>query len=371
MSNFIWVDREPHLADLVDHLATKDIIAVDTESDSLYSYYEKVCLVQISTDVEDYIIDPLAVDIIPLTVIFADAGIQKIFHAAEYDIMTLRRDYGFQVNNLFDTMLAARILGWPKYGLGNILEANFNVTLNKRFQQYNWGQRPLSQEALKYAHLDTCYLLTLRDIQLEEINQLNRLQEAKESFERVTHARATPKFFNPADSWHIRGAKDLSRKQQALLQALFVFRDRAARRADKPPFKIMSDATMVRITVQHPKTFSALKRIKGINAVFLRRYGHKILSLLQTSDLDPIIQPEYTAKPPEAVLQRYEHLRSWRNTTAKARGVEPDVILTNDTLMAIAKANPASHTELAAENILGPWQFQAYANTIIKQLRDL
>ncbi|NIP27143.1 MAG: ribonuclease D, partial [Phycisphaerae bacterium] len=108
MSNFIWVDREPHLADLVDHLSTKDIIAVDTESDSLYSYYEKVCLVQVSTDVEDYIIDPLAVDITPLAVIFADAGIQKIFHAAEYDIMTLRRDYGFQFNNLFDTMLAAR-----------------------------------------------------------------------------------------------------------------------------------------------------------------------------------------------------------------------------------------------------------------------
>ena len=297
LSDFTWVDNEAHLAELIDQLGAKSIIAVDTESDSLYSYYEKVCLVQISTNTDDYIIDTLAVDITPLGVILAAPQIQKIFHAAEYDILSLRRDYGFQVNNLFDTMLAARLLGWSKHGLGSILEAYFNVALDKRFQQYNWGQRPLSREALKYAHLDTCYLLPLRDVQLEEMKRLRRLQKAQEAFSRITQARSTAKIFDPAAVWHLRGVKDLATDQQTQLQALFVFRDRAARKADRPPFKIMTDATMLQIIIRQPKTLAALRQVKGVGPYCLKCYGHKILRLLQTSQPEPDLYP---AKSDEA-----------------------------------------------------------------------
>jgi len=163
-TNPVWIDTPKGLNQLITTLTNQKVIAVDTESDSLYSYFEKVCLIQFSTSQTDYLLDPLNVDIAPLADLFADPSIEKIFHAAEYDILSLKRDYNFTFVNLFDTMLAARILGWKRYGLGSILEEQFEVKLDKRFQRYNWGQRPLSRQALDYARLDTHYLLRLQNV---------------------------------------------------------------------------------------------------------------------------------------------------------------------------------------------------------------
>ena len=164
----IWVDNSSGLEQLIQTLSQEPLVAVDTESDSLYSYFEKVCLIQFSIPGTDYLLDPLSVDVTGLAPFFANGEVQKIFHAAEYDILSLKRDYGFTFVNLFDTMIAAKILGWPRYGLGPILAEYFGVKLDKRFQRYNWGQRPLSRKAREYAHLDTHYLLPLRQIQFSE-----------------------------------------------------------------------------------------------------------------------------------------------------------------------------------------------------------
>ena len=137
-----WIDTPAALGRLIKTLSRQPLVAVDTESDSLYSYFEKVCLIQFSTSYADYLVDPLSVDVSGLTSFFADSAIQKIFHAAEYDFLSLKRDYGFIFTNLFDTMLAARILGWRRYGLGSLLTEHFGVKLDKRFQRYNWGGGP-------------------------------------------------------------------------------------------------------------------------------------------------------------------------------------------------------------------------------------
>ena len=126
--------------------------------------------------------------------LFSDA--HQLIHIADLAIK-MNRDYGFDFVNLFDTMLAARILGWPRYGLGPLLHEHFGVTLDKRFQRYNWGIRPLSKKALDYAHLDTHYLIRLRKIQLDQLIQRNRVQEANEAFERLTQVEPSPKIFDP------------------------------------------------------------------------------------------------------------------------------------------------------------------------------
>ena len=372
MSNYNLISNPASLKSLISQLQTQPALAVDTESNSLYSYFERVCLVQISTPTEDYILDPLAVDITPLNEIFSNLDIQKIFHAAEYDIMSLRRDYGFEINNLFDTMVTARILGWSKYGLGDILKNHLDIKLNKQFQQYNWGQRPLSQAALEYAQLDTHYLFQLRDIQKAELLQQGRKQEAEEAFERMTHVSASPKIFNPADFWFIKGAKDLQPDQQSRLQALFVFRDMTARGTNKPPFKIMNDSTLLKLAAKPPMSMKALGSVKGLSPALVRRYGSKLLSLLRQSHGAPLPYPRNNyRRPDEETMQRYEHLRSWRNTTAKARGVEPDVILPNDILRMIAKFNPTNCSDLEEQNILGEWQLKTYGNLIIEQLQQI
>ncbi len=370
MPEYTWIDTPKTLDDFIQHLHTQDVVAVDTESDSLYSYFEKVCLVQFTTASGDYILDPLAVDMSALASFFASEDIEKVFHAAEYDVLSLKRDYGFQFNKLFDTMIAAKILGWSKFGLGNILNARFHVKNNKRFQQYNWGQRPLAQKALQYARLDTHYLLRLRTIQLQELKGKKRLQEAQAAFKRVARQNSPPRVFDPDGFWRIKGAKSLSPQQQAILQALFVYRDECARKLDRPPFKVINNHTMVQLALAQPKTPAALKSFKGIGNFFVHHCGTKTLNIFNTARPSP---PRYAKKhsnnkASEAAICRYEYLRQWRNSLAQHRGVEPDVILSNDVLLRIAKANPSGTQELKQLNILGQWQFNTYAKILIDAL---
>ncbi len=372
MASYVFISTADALEKLIMTLKHHPILAIDTESDSLFSYFEKVCLVQISTPETDYIVDPLAVDILPLGEIFSDPAIEKIFHAAEYDILSLKRDYGFTFAHLFDTMISAKILGWQKVGLGSLLEIHLHVKLNKKFQQYNWGKRPLSTQALNYAYMDTHYLHTVRQIQLAELAKEQRLREARASFERLTQIVPHPKEFSPADFWRVKGANTLTRDQQSILQAVFVFRDDVARSYNIPAFKVMSDAAMCQLAVTQPKTATALKKVRGMHHNVLKTHGRALLTLL--SHKHPAAmrrRRDLRNGLSNSVLARYEHLRAWRNAFAAKRGVEPDVILPNGLLKAIARTNPTSESDLQARNILGEWQFSTYAPIIIKTLKVL
>ena len=158
-------------------------IAVDTESNSLHAYRERVCLIQFSTPQTDYILDPFAFDNLDaLAPIFASPRIEKIFHALEYDLICLRRDYGFEFCNLFDTMQAGRILGRKLAGLDRLLEDKFGVKVNKRFQKADWAVRPLSRDLQLYARLDTHYLIPLRDLLKAELVEKGLWPLAEEDF---------------------------------------------------------------------------------------------------------------------------------------------------------------------------------------------
>ena len=207
----IVVTERPQLASLVGHLSGQPAISVDTESNSLHAYQEQVCLIQFSVPGTDYLVDPLGdLDLGSLGEIFANSATVKVFHAAEYDVMCLRRDYGWRFDNLFDTMWAARVLGWSHSGLGKILRERFGVRLDKRWQRYDWGRRPLAPEALAYARLDTHYLLTLRDQLLAELKEKGRLEEAQEFFAQVAHSEPNFKPFDPnRDLWRVKVVWDL------------------------------------------------------------------------------------------------------------------------------------------------------------------
>jgi ribonuclease D len=358
------------LEQLIKELSDESLIAVDTESDSLFSYFEKVCLIQFSTPRADYLVDPLSIDVSGLAPLFANTSNQKVFHAAEYDLLSLKRDYDFSFANLFDTMLAARILGWPRYGLGPILEEYFEVKLDKRFQRHNWGQRPLSQQALNYARLDTHYLLPLRKIQLEQLKKQHRWQEAVEAFERQTQVQASPKVFDPSDFWRIKGSKDLEPQEQAVLRELFIIRDKIARKIDRPPFKVMNDSVLVQLAKEQPHTDKALRQVKGVGTKLLQYDGHHILKAIHFGKIAaPPQYPSNHHRPDDDTLIRYEALRQWRNNIAAERGVEPDVIISNNTLMDIARRNPKSLNTLTKMGVLGNWQFETYGQILLKVLK--
>ena len=161
----LWVSSKELLQKMITDIASQPRVAVDTESNSLHAFREQVCLMQFSTPKADYIVDPLEFeDLLLLAPIFSDKYIEKIFHAAEYDLICLKRDFNFKFANLFDTMQAARVLGYPAVGLDRLLGDKFRIQMDKRHQKANWAARPLSREQIHYARLDTHYLFDLLNI---------------------------------------------------------------------------------------------------------------------------------------------------------------------------------------------------------------
>src|SRR6266540_3529345 len=186
----VLVADQESLGQLVRALASCPIVAVDTESNSLHAYRERVCLIQFSIPDADYIVDPIRLtELGGLAPFFANPAQQKVFHAAEYDLVCLRRDYRFEFANIFDTMSAARTLGWPQVGLAGILALHFGVTMNKKYQRADWKRRPLTPEQLDYARLDTHYLAALREKQLQALTAAGCWPEAHEEFERLARLR--------------------------------------------------------------------------------------------------------------------------------------------------------------------------------------
>lgn len=367
-----FVDSPPALVVLCESLATQSLIAVDTEADSLYSYFEKLCLVQFSTRTRDYIVDPLALSLEPLAPLFADARIEKVFHAAEYDILCLKREYPFAFANIFDTMMAARILGWKRVGLGNILQERFGVTLNKKMQRADWSRRPLTAEQLAYARQDTHYLLALRDMQMAELERRGHLEEAREEFERLTRVEPTPRRFDPEAYWHIKGARELDPPRLGALRELYRWREEQARREDRPPFKILADALLIQLAHALPTTPTALAQL-GISEGTLRRYSRALLTAIaRGAATKQRARPQPRGRADEmldpAARARLNQLKEWRKQHAEARGVDNDVIVSNDVLYIIARANPRTLDALAEATGLGPWKLRTYGAEILHVL---
>ncbi len=236
----VLVDSPRAFRGMLEVLAGEPMLALDTESNSLYRYYYRVCLIQISTLTADYLVDPLRLsDLAPLGRLLADPAVEKVFHAAENDVLMLKRDFGFSFANLFDTMLAARILGWPQVSLAALLAQHFDVRLDKRTQLTDWGRRPLTPAQLSYARLDSHFLLPLRDLLLTELQSRKRWREAQEVFAALPSVVYVEKPFDPDGFWRIRGARDLNQGELAILRELYLWRDEQARKLDRPPFKVI------------------------------------------------------------------------------------------------------------------------------------
>lgn len=365
------IRRTSELRQWVDRWRTESLLAVDTESNSLFAYYEQVCLVQLSTREQDFIIDPLDVDdMSPLGELLADPSIEIIFHAAEYDVITLKRDFGYTFANIFDTMLAARICGWKKIGLGNILEAQFGVRAEKKYQRANWTKRPLPPEQLHYAQMDTHFLPELHDRLLAELRRLGREPEARETFAALPDLPPAEHNFDPEGYWRIHHVRDLPKQQIAIARELYLTRDEIARRRNWPPFKIFSDQTLARLAALAPRRREDLYGVKGLSSRLVDRDGDRLIEAVAAGREAKPPQPPRRPRPvDQAVQERYEALKTWRKERAQARGVESDVIIPRDTLWALAHRVPTSQEDLDDVPGLGPWRREEYGAELLDVLK--
>lgn len=366
----ILVQEPAQLNQMVAILRRQPRLGIDTESNSLYAYNEGVCLIQISIPNTDYLVDPITLPSIDcLLPLFADPSIEKIMHGAEYDVICLKRDFHFQIVNLFDTRVACRTLGYQHNGLADILAEEFGVAVNKRFQRANWGKRPLDDKLLNYARMDTHYLLPLRDRLAAELHAANRWEEACEESEWLTQIQRPKNGFDANGFWNIQHARRLGPQQLAVLRELYLFRDRHARRRNRPPFKILGDRNLLAIAQSMPKNERELSAIPKISPRQISRYSDEILAAVEKGcHSRPPHRPAHSPVD-DAVTARFNLLRQWRKETAQRRQVESDVILPREIMLEIAKTAPHDRETLA--KIMAPltWRFETYGEEILCQLQ--
>ena len=349
-------------------MARQPHLAVDTESNSLHAYREQVCLIQFSTPETDYLVDPLKLnDLSPLAPIFADPKIEKIFHAAEYDIITLKRDFNFTFANIFDTMQAARILGYRQVGLDSLLAKKFGVTVNKRYQKADWGRRPLSAELLNYARLDTHYLLNLRDLLQAELEKTDRWRLALEEFGRICQVNGHTE--NGCAAWQrVGGTQKLTDRELTILQELCRWREVQARRMNRPLFKVIGDRTLVSVAQAAPQRYDHLGET-GLTLRQMDLFASDILEAVRRGmEARPVRRP-ISPRPDEAFLRRLDTLRQWRKSTARKMGVESDVVLPRPFVQAIAEKDPKDLAALAALMPDSPWRLERFGEKILELLK--
>ncbi len=363
------ISKPVGLKRLANTLTKQPIVAVDTESNSLYAYREQVCLVQFSSPENDYLVDPLAAtDISPLAPIFSDPHIQKVFHAAEYDLICLKRDFSFSFANIFDTMLAARILGRKEVGLGSMLEGEFNIQVDKRHQRANWGQRPLPDFLLDYARQDTHYLIPLKEKLEKELKKKSLLGLAQEDFQRLCQVEASPEN-DKGGCWRVNGVHHLSPPQVAVLHELCLYRDEAARRSNRPLFKVISDHTLHAIAQASPTTMEALKSLPGMTNHQMSRHGKALLEAVERGLQAQPVHPPRNIRPDDHFLARLEALKQWRKLKAHQLEVESDIILPRDLLNRLAAKNPKNNHALSDCLADVPWRRERYGEEILTVLK--
>lgn len=373
-------------AQMLDHLRSRQIVALDTESDSLYRYYPKICLIQLSAggrddnsdpaQMIDYLVDPLRLDnLAELGAALAAPGVEVVMHAAENDMLLLYRNFGFTFHKVFDTQLAARILGWKQVGLASILETQFGIVSDKRMQRTNWGKRPLTAEQIAYAQMDTHYLPLLRQRLIGELRERDRWEEAQSAFAQLSRIDYSTRPVEERTFWSMKSVRDVPADRLNVLEALWLWREHEARHQNRPPFKVVGDTALIELARQLPADRAGLHYIPDLSANQVERFGALLLRTLQEGQRHPQPRPpEYEARPElaldKAALARFDALRKWRSEVASQRDVAPDIVLPNSTLLTIAQRNPTNKAELAAIAEISEWKAQAYGEHILATLRS-
>lgn len=373
-----WIDRSEALAEAVPGWAAAGEFALDTEADSYYAYRVKVCLLQVSTREGDWLIDPLAgPDLAPLAELCADPRVLKVLHAGSNDVGLLRKTHGFEFRHVFDTMVAAQVLGLRRPGLAALLQERFGVEQKKSFQTSDWRKRPLSPGQLQYAAADTRFLLPLRDQLEAELAAKDRREEAQEEFDRLRDAEQTERGFD-ADGWlRYPGALELDPERMQVLRELHALRDRLAERRDRSPHRVVRDDVLVRVARALPRDRAELLRLDRGAALPLERDAADVLDAVARGlAAGPWIRPRRRARTQdgEAPLGErerrvFEALREWRRRRAQARDVEESRVATTGTLRAIAREPELDRDRLARVPGMTPFRVREYGDEIVEVAR--
>jgi ribonuclease D len=357
-------------------------VALDTEANSMHAYRERTCIAQLTAGGESAIVDVLAVgDLAPLRRALDRDDVEVLLHGGDYDITVLTRDHDLRFSKVFDTMIAATLLGEPRVGLADLVEKHFGYRLDKRFQRADWARRPLTDEQLDYLQRDTIYLPELRKHFGERLAAADLEEEARIEFDRLARRRGRPVEFDPEGWRRIKGARRLGGTGRAVLRALHLWREREAEKRDLAPFKVLAPRAMLQIAEQPPKSPRHPGDVPFIGPRDRRRHGRAILEALErglASARKGDVPPERLTQPLDAQARRAaqrekkrtDRLKAWRRKEAARRDVPNVVVLPNPAVEWLARGEPHVVADLAACEDIGTKRVERYGEKIIDLLGE-
>lgn len=364
---------------LVEDLRRSRKIALDCEAAGFHRYSDRLCLVQISTDTRTYVVDPLAFD--PSDVLRApleDPDVQVVMHGADFDLRLLDRDLGIRLRGLFDTQVAAALLGEPALGLQALLQEMLGVSLPKKYQRADWAARPLPEDMLEYAADDTRHLMPLADVLSSRLLEAKRLGWVREECEVLEDNAYRSSGASPEDPvTRVKGARDLAPREVTALREALDWRDRIAREKDRAPFRVVGDAPLVEAVLTRPLDRRQLSSIKGFPQGLARQEGDDLLdrfdqvARLTDDNLRPYPRSNRRGpgRPDPETEALAERLRAARNQRASSLGLDRGTLLSNAVLMAVATQKPRDEETLSRVDGMRRWQVEVAGADLLEILR--
>ena len=372
-ATFEYLDTVPAVNAFTEEIAGTREIALDTEGASFHRFIDRIYLLQLSTRNRHAVIDPLPIGRPEgLGALLESPEVEVVFHDADYDLRLLQQDYGWRITHIFDTRIAAQLLGYTAFGLAALLERFFDVKLDKKHQRADWSMRPLTADMLDYAAHDTRYLLELKDRMSAELERMGRMSWAREEFSLLEGTRWADE--EPGMGFlKMKGARDLNRRELAVLRELVPWRDKVAGSVDRATFRVLGNEQLLDIARTHPATRDALAKIKGMPRAILEQRGGELLDAVQRALAVP--ESELPRFPRAARWDRdpdfdarVSALKTARDEAAKRLTLDPGVLCSRDRMEVVARRNPETVEELAEVTELRRWQVLELAGAFVAAL---
>jgi ribonuclease D len=363
------------MTELGEALIGQTRLAVDLEAAGFHRYSDRVCLLQVSSGDQHFVVDTLAVD--PSHVLrgpLESSTVTVILHGGDYDLRLLDRDLDLHPVNLFDTQTAAALLGEPSLGLAALLEKYLDVHVSKKYQRADWAKRPLPKEMLEYAASDTRHLHELADLLTERLEAAGRESWAREESALMESLRwKTNGDVDPVTK--IKGIRNFDIRDVALLREAWRWRDDIARSRDRAPFRVAGDPVLLEVVRERPGNISALERVQGFSRQLAERSGQALLDRLE--ETDKIDESELVGYPRSApgprrpspeVEEVANRLKGVRNEAAEALGLARGVLMSNTVISEIARIHPNSAEEFTGVEGVRRWQAEMLSDRFLAVL---
>ena len=368
-----WIDTVDGVREAAAVCRAAGLLALDTEADSMYSYFHKVCLIQATADGRSMVIDPLALeaaDLEPLWTVVGDPAVPLLMHGADYDIRVLDRDYGARVRGLQDTQIMAQLLGEAKTGLAALLEQELGIHLDKKHQRADWGRRPLTRSQVAYAAADTAFLGELAGRLRARLEGLGRWNWAEEEFRKLEAVRFSAPEPDPLAFERLKGARALRGAARDRLFALHAWREGVAKDLDVPPFKVLGNQQLMALAEQPPESLAALGEVPGVGPRAVRRWGRELLQLFESPQPAPErARPPRTPPPPAAVRRRGQRLTAVRDEKAAELGLHPGLLCPRAVIDALAERQPPGRSRADLESAgLEGWRLEVLGPSFLEAI---